>query len=357
MFGGISKTVLILITLPALIQGIDFPRQPVIVSKVFGFPGKLIFDSFIKQDLPKGYQKLSAKDKLDALWEQITKDETSSPYTPMPKMVKLFFRNMNDVFDHESDERPWRGFKPIHSTGYHAKAKFEAAPGTPYTGLFKGCKHMLVRLAPGSEPKTSLLSGISAKFLVDGESSRNYLSFRKWSTLRPQDYPNEEGSDWQHWFDGDQSNCPAPIPKPMPYLILVPKFGTASREPNHLGLKDIGDIDAKGNKVENPKTPFEVIMRPNKNMIHVTLENLHTVPSGTKLYDVYAKESTHESPEKWIGSVTSTSRMTTSWWGDRKLFFQHIRRDDDLKKVFKLKCPYMPAQQQYDEYMADRKKK
>lgn len=167
-------------------------------------------------------------------------------------------------------------------------------------------------------------------------------------------YPNDTGDDWIRWFDGDVSTTPAPIPKPIPNFMLVPKFGTSSREPNHLGTKPVAEVDAQGNVVENPKVPFEVIFRPNKKLLPISLAKLGTVPSGTKLYDIYAKENDQDSPEQLIGSVTSTSELTTSMWGDRRLFFQHIRRDDELKKYFGTKCPYKPAMDQYNDYMKNR---
>ncbi len=94
------------------------------------------------------------------------------------------------------------------------------------------------------------------------------------------------------------------------------------------------------------RLPFELIMTPNRALKHITFEKLTTIPSGTKLYDVYAREKDQDSPKKLIGSITTTSRLTRSYWGDFKLFFRHIRRDSDLKKMG-LKCPYMPAIEQF----------
>ncbi len=200
----------------------------------------------------------------------------------------------------------------------------------------------------GTDPnKKQLLSGVSAKFLVDGEPSRNYLSFRRDSSVLPIYFPKEDpnGSKWQKFFDGDQSNIPAPIPSPMPNLILVPKFTTASNEPNHTGMNEIANVDAQGNKIENPEFPFEIRLRPNPALKHILYENLPSVPAGTKLYDVYARKDNLDSPLEKIGSITSTSKMTNSKWADEKMWFQHIRRDGDLKKKG-LRCPYMPARNQ-----------
>ncbi len=150
MFGGISKATIILALLPALVRGnslpFDLPRHPVIVSQIFGLPYHILFDSFIKKDLPKGYQKLSAKEKQDILWDLCLQEPARTEWDETTNILGIWLRNMNTVFDHKSDERPWRGKKTIHTVGSICKAKFEATSGTPYTGLLKGCKTMMVRL-------------------------------------------------------------------------------------------------------------------------------------------------------------------------------------------------------------------
>lgn len=177
MFKGISTSILIFVALPVALVDAR-PRHPVIVSKIFGFPNKLFYHSFIKKDLPKGYEDFTAKEKQDILWELCSKNETSASNG---NPLALFPRNMNDVFDHVSDERPWRGDKPIHISGPVCKAKFDANPGTPYTGLFKGCKTLFLRLSPGTSPQSSgsTLTGLGAKFLIDGKPSANLCVFRR----------------------------------------------------------------------------------------------------------------------------------------------------------------------------------
>ncbi len=349
MFTGISKTILILlVALPAapLVQA----RVPAIVSKIATFPNYLFFHSFIKSDLPEGYEDLTAKEKQDILWDLCSKDETPATLgNPLKTLTGLFPRNMHEMFDHISDERPWRGTKPIHISGPVCKARFDASPASPYTGLFKGCKTLLVRLSPGGEvgnpdvpPPVATLTGIGAKFLVDGLPSRNICAFRrKGNVVRDPDDPN-----WLRWFvDGDQSTTPS---NPFDFYPLELKFGTSSKQPVHLGLSELAEIDTKGNEVANPKFPFEIVMAPNKALRHITFEKLTKIPSGTKLYDVYAREKDQDSPKKLIGSIRSTSRLTRSNWGDLKLFFRHIRRDVDLKKMG-LECPYLPAEEQYEK--------
>lgn len=321
--------------------------QPIgnLVSTAFSIPDKLIFHSFIKSDLPKNYQDLSAKEKLDLLWQKCCEDKTTVGHTPNSKAVPVFFRNMNECFDLYSDERPWRGVKPIHGSGFVCKGKFIAQGDHPYTGLFKGCDNLLMRPAPGLQPKEGmLLAGISIKFLRDMMHSGNFLSLRKEGTNKLN----------MNWFNGDpKSHVGSPIVPPIGWFLGM-KFRTAKTQfDSQCGICELSDYDQKGNKEANPNFPFEMILRPPSKFDFKKFEDLSDIPAGSKLYDVYAKEK-EESPEKLIGSIQTTSEMTYSKWGDLKLFFQHIRREDDLKrlatkekdsKISKRggasKCPYM----------------
>jgi len=50
---------------------------------------------------------------------------------------------------------------------------------------------------------------------------------------------------------------------------------------------------------------------------------LSKIPVGTVLFDVYATESPTKTCKKLIGTITTTSTITPSLFGDEQLFFQH----------------------------------
>lgn len=58
----------------------------------------------------------------------------------------------------------------------------------------------------------------------------------------------------------------------------------------------------------------------------------HYIKEGTKLYKVIAQDKPFElgGHEKHIGDLWTTSPMVTSLWGDTKLFFRHVRFDEDI---------------------------
>ena len=93
--------------------------------------------------------------------------------------MELFREDMNASFDTISDTMPVDRTKFIHSRGVHAKVEWIATPDSPYTGLFKGCKHGILRISELVQttpevPKTA--PGQALKCLRDGMSSGNWFA-------------------------------------------------------------------------------------------------------------------------------------------------------------------------------------
>lgn len=319
MVGPTAKVWILLLTslFPALTQASKLTQAAGIIRK-------------FKSTLPDNYQSLSGKKKLDILWKNCLEDTTGVGHASNLEACVTFLRNMNDTFDHASDERPWKRKKPIHATGPVVKARFDTVPFTPYTGIFKGCSNVLLRFAPGAAPKPGiLLPGVSAKFLRNGMPSGNMLALRKTGTQK----------DTMNWFQDQMSHNAAAIDPPIGWFLSA-KFKQASAFAVEIGVSELSDYDSNGIKVSKPKFPFEMFLRPNPELSTITPETLSDIKSGTKLYDVYAKEK-EGSAQKKIGSITTTSKMTNSRYGDLKLFFQHQRREDDLARLEKSRsCPF-----------------
>ena len=57
-----------------------------------------------------------------------------------------------------------------------------------------------------------------------------------------------------------------------------------------------------------------------------------TIPLGSTLYKVYGMDAPKKmgGKEFYIGNLITTSKMTTSNWGDRNLFFRHQDMAQDL---------------------------
>jgi len=93
-----------------------------------------------------------------------------------------------------------------------------------------------------------------------------------------------------------------------------------------------------GVKVESPVFPFSLNFVPSSvpsfpdEYIQPFTEQLMTLPSGTELYKVYAKDGPTElgGTETHIANLVLTSSLTTSMWGDKHLFFRHQNMADDV---------------------------
>ena len=121
----------------------------------------------------------SASDKKDKLWQQVIGAKDASGSYPNP--AGIFLEAMDPTFHTPGDVMPKEGLfhttrtKYIHSVGAHGKVKFIAAPNSPYTGIFKGANHGIVRLSSAAKPtadgKQPLAPGMGLKFLRDGVDS------------------------------------------------------------------------------------------------------------------------------------------------------------------------------------------
>jgi len=56
---------------------------------------------------------------------------------------------------------------------------------------------------------------------------------------------------------------------------------------------------------------------------------LAQIPSGTTLYHLLAVPEPNASAI-YIGDIIMTSQFTTSYWGDKYMFFKHENMQDDL---------------------------
>lgn len=113
--------------------------------------------------------------------------------------------------------------------------------------------------------------------------------------------------------------------------VLAKKFSTGTPYIQTVGLSDFASTNQDGSKVGNPKFPFKLVFEPTADVntkfsedytgTYFT-EQLKTIPSGTKLYNVYAVE-TPDSAEVLIGQLVLTTQLTPSKFGDQYLFFKH----------------------------------
>jgi len=128
------------------------------------------------------------------------KGETGS----FPGPAGIFLEAMDPTFHTPGDVMPKEGIftkktrtKYIHSVGAHGKVKFvPSAEKHPYTGIFAGADHGIIRLSSAAKPTADgqpLAPGMGLKFLRDGVDSANLVSM--WSV-------NGQPGDW-NFFSND----------------------------------------------------------------------------------------------------------------------------------------------------------
>ena len=152
----------------------------------------------------------------------------------------------------------------------------------------------------------------------------------------------------QNFFLHDFSNHLSTSGDNFAKRVLLAKFSQVPTEWGAFtGLSDAASIDSTGTRVPTPNFPFQVVMRPTRqvstrilshnptNDKFFVLNQLTEIPAGTALWDVYATDAPappgQNSSFIQIGSIITDSEVVLSLYGDNTLFFQHQLFDQDIK--------------------------
>lgn len=296
--------------------------------------------------LPKDFETRSAEAKQQLLWATVSADEycggpgtaerpldyvgTRGCLGKLPEgglgyYISAFrsLLSLGTSFDRSSDELPKGRHKIFHPFGSVAKAELTASADSPYTGMFAPAAApvpALVRLAPGGGG--SFIPGIATKFFVDGKPSVNTHAIESF---------DGQGNDW-NYFRAVPTNV---VPESDSFLLstATKAFRLVKANPNHLQLTHIAGITPDGTKVASVKEPYQIQYRAHgdlatkyANREHVDFRAvLRSIPPGTVIYDVFARESAADTTYAKIGEIKTTSWLVASGRGDAQLFFRHFR--------------------------------
>ncbi|KAI3636662.1 hypothetical protein MIR68_005351 [Amoeboaphelidium protococcarum] len=287
---------------------------------------------------PLIFKSSGAKEKQDQLWERIVANKNSAEFFGPLKLLTLFFERMGVSFDHEKDTLPVYRDKLIHTQGVVAKIRWEpVASQYNYTGLFaSGAQYGLLRFSSGTKPsQSSILPAAAVKLFRDNIKSANFMAM---FTL--------DGQESLNFFKNNFTSH-VPIPKSAALKLLVAKFKQGSNLARCLGLSDLATFDQGGKRVDEPMFPFEVSLVPSKKVAEVaervelalnevnwkdqfTQQSNDQMSPNRVLYHVYARDSPRGEFNAHIANIVLTSYFTTSEFGDKKLFFQHQRFEEDM---------------------------
>ena len=281
-----------------------------------------------------------------------TSTETST-FPSTLELAKIFFESMNPTFKTPGDTMPKGSLWPhklrrkyIHSVGVHGKVKFVSTGTHPYTGIFKGADHGIIRLSSAAEPVVGgqpLAPGMGLKFLRDGEDSANLVAMYS---------VNGTPDDW-NFFSKDFFNHIGSA-SGAALNALAAKFATETRYVQEVGLSDMSQIDQTGLTESSSTFPFSLRFAPHKDVDSLFptdlpgsdpmayVSQLESVPANSRLYDVYATSKPTElgGTEALIGTLVLDGTMTRSKWGDENLLIRHQKMNDD-EKIHEEWDPYL----------------
>lgn len=285
--------------------------------------------------LPANYETLSAAEKEDILFQQIQ----STAFKSLPKLesvnpIKFISAHLMLKLDNQSDEAPVGYEKSIHAHGAAARVRFDAEPNSPYSGLFKGVEHGIIRLSVTADPKgKDFAPGVALKLLVDGHHSENVSALYKLSGQK----------DNHNFFANELSNI-IPIQLDPKSIFSSVVFGRVTSNPTKISVKPFAAINQRGEEVKEPSAPVQIYLVPNRantfaTEVHDFRDDLLKIPSGTTLYDVYATreegsnlskiDEVRRSKATKIGRLVSNSSFIASDFGDRRLFFSHYKFEEN----------------------------
>jgi len=273
---------------------------------------------------------------MNKLWSKVTENQTPLGFYSKLRVAGMLLEGMKQSFDWEGDEMLNGRKKLIHTVGAVGKFQFNSDENHSYTGVFRGCKNVILRPSvakaqdtsktTAKEAKGNFVPGMAMKFLRNNIPSANLQSMFAL-----------DGQDSWNFFKNDFSNH-IPAISAASFKVIGLKFSTATDYIQTMGLKDLGEFNCQGGKEATPNYPFQLIFKPNETLrtkydddFEVDyLDQLKNVPVNFNLYDVYAINAPGDKAKK-IGSFQSTSKMVTSKWGDESLFFRHNYIDLDVE--------------------------
>jgi hypothetical protein len=300
----------------------------------------LFGNDYVDEFAGDSYEKQTAVVKTQKIWSKVTENMTPYGWYSSVALGGIFFEGMSPSFDYQSDQMPEGRKKYIHSVGSVGQVEFiPSGVSHKYTGIFKGCKNVLLRISLAAKPTTSsekktaegadgnYIPGFGIKFMRDGVPSGNLVSM--WGV--------DGQKSWNYFFHDFSNHIPGPISTALKALAV--KFAFAQKQTGIIGLKALSDFDEAGKKENTPNFPFKLVFRPTPEAKALFpdqyqkefLDQFDDIPKGMTIYDVYAYESGEDSNPTLLGSLKVKEKFVRSLWGDKNMFFKHNYISEDWK--------------------------
>ncbi|MCE3046412.1 hypothetical protein [Legionella sp. 16cNR16C] len=293
---------------------------------LYFFISLFFINSISFAQLPTNYQSLSAEEKQELLWSEVSKSHTSNP---LPKLTENSFKqllvtikgffNLRPSFDHESDEEPEGRAKILHSNGSVGKIRFIPTNDHPFTGIYKTGAIGIARLSmamPASD--TSFVPGMAVKFLIDKHASVNIHAI---NSLEGQ------GGDWNFFAKDFSNKIEHSKGKILRAIELI--FEWTHDPANELGLWRLAAWDRDGQPAGIPVYPERIYFKPATEVQNIipadSRDDFRVSLSQVSIGPIYEVYGLYQGNEYHVGSLMLESELLASEYGDNNLFFQHQR--------------------------------
>jgi len=302
-----------------------------------------------------GYISYPAVLKQATIWHNVLFNQTSGPWLPKNLTESEFppsFLTSDPCPSLEApgDELPAGRVKINRAVGSVGKVKFvpighrrnpyyprAGHHQNPYTGIFQGASHGIVRISTMLEPMpncticTDPNFGMGLKFLRDGVESASLVAI----------FSVAGQKSWNVFKNSWSNHSPPPAnPRPV-HLELGMVLGQASPHVGQVGLSEWARYGENGRYISDSEMnyPYKLVFSPTGEIVFpddyhgVMADDLATIEEDTVLWNVYAWDNPEElgGREELIGSLILTSPLVPSLWGDTKLFFRHQDMRDDFR--------------------------
>ena len=279
------------------------------------------------------YESQSGYCKLEQIWAKILEDETMERWYIGGDFNDLFTQDMNLSYDHVGDDMPPNRVKMTHSRGVVTKVQVIPAQNQPYTGMFNGAHHCIMRISETTQTtisKTQTNPGYGLKCLVDGKPSANMLTMHK---LEGQKSYNFFANRWTTQPDVFKGECAVET--------IGKKLSEVSLHLEATSVLDWATFKEDGSEEVSPHWPFEVQAEPYDVYGWTTeyeadfQDQLDKIPVHQLMFKLFTTDVCPEwdhSEERLVGYIVARSETRTSFWGDTQLFFKHQRIDDDIRR-------------------------
>lgn len=300
-----------------------------------GFGGSYDYCVYSEDD---DFESKTFQDKNTYFWSKISAD--AQRVSAYPKVFGILTESIQTSFDNLKNEMPSGRVKYIHTIGSVCQFKLEISEKSPYTGLLgPGPQEGLIRMGSAADyGKAGVTPGLGFKFARTGRLSGDFVAL----------HSLDLGQGW-NFFAYNMSNHISP---PSGALKIVgDKFQQASQCAPQVGLSDMAKYSQDGTENSPPKFPFKLFLVPSSEVqmdeSTKTIDQMHGLmdafPVGTTIFTVYACDEaigdellpTDGGLEKAcgkpleLGALVTTSKCTTSAYGDAKLHIRHQRVEED----------------------------